>query len=504
MPSIKTIYKATPIVLLLAHLILGLVFCLYVSCCTNSLGGDTLEHIHASWLVYADFIPYKDFFEHHNPLLWYMFAPFVGLHAKGLDDNIITSTVVSAAIIVSFINYLYLYLITARFLKTKIGGLIAAAIAFTPYVVLSIIHFRPDNFMFAAFFAGLYYYFAYIEDKKLWQLSLAFLLFWCSFMFLQKIIFTLLLLALVTLYLLFSKKIKWADVLYAVALPAVLSLGYVAYLYAHDILGLWYKSNFTFNLYIPEVFSEERRIGKIWPELRFLLAGAVLALIFCMKGSNIYFKILSLIFISELAQRLLYFSAFAYYFCLLIYTAAILSAVFLAEKVFPKWWFLAYVLAIALHICMYKPDVYRDNIGTRVGRFYDPLNKQIVRLSTPCDYILNGDGTIYNLYNRDPHYYWNLLGQTDVIGARVGIHPLMNINYVIKTYKPRIISAAPYYSKYYKERGKDIIVHEPDMELVNKYYKPLDNTANLYILRPEFAPVKCDVDYKKRYYHAHD
>ena len=107
----KQIYHKFPPLVLALHLIVGLLFCLYIPWYTNSLGGDTLEHIHSSWLVYANFVPYKDFFQHHNPLLWYMFAPFVGLHAHGLDDNIISATVVSASIICSFVNYLYLYLI---------------------------------------------------------------------------------------------------------------------------------------------------------------------------------------------------------------------------------------------------------------------------------------------------------------------------------------------------------------------------------------------------------
>jgi len=503
MPSLKTIYQKMPIFLLLVHLGIGLGFCLYVTWFTDTLGGDTLEHIHSSWLVYANFIPYKDFFQHHNPLLWYMFAPFVGLHAKGLDDNIITATVVSVAIIVSFINYLYLYLITSRFISTKFSGLVAASVAFTPYIVLSVIHFRPDSFMMTSFFAGLYYYFGYIKDKKVWQLSLSFILFWCSFMFLQKIIFTLILLGIITLYLMYKKMVKISDIFYACILPIVLSIGFVAYLYANDILLVWYHSNFTFNLHIPELF-DERRIGIIWPELKLLLLGSALALIFCLKGSNIYFKILAIIFLAELVQRLFYFSAFAYYFYLLIYTASILTAVFLEEKVFHRWWSLTYALSIALFICMYKPAIYEGNIGTKINRFYEPLNKKIVRLSTPCDYILNGDGTIYNLYNRDPHYYWNLLGQTDVIGNNVGIYPLMDINYIIEVYKPKIIMAAPYYNKYYKERGIDVIVHAPSMELIQKYYKPLDGSPNLYILRPEFAPVKCDFDYKKRYYYKHD
>ena len=115
-----------------------------------------------------------------------------------------------------------------------------------------------------------------------------------------------------------------------------------------------------------------------------------------------------------------------------------------------------------------------------------------------------GDGTLYNLYNRDPHYYWNLLGQLDVIGAEVGIRPLMDINRVILTYKPKIISAAPYRSKYASERGIDIYVHRPDMELVSKYYKRFDNSDVLYILKPEYSRLKCDFDYKQRRYRAYD
>ena len=502
--TLSNIYKKLPPVLLLVHLILGLLFCMYVAWMTDSLGGDTLEHMHVSWLVYAKFIPYKDFFQHHNPLLWYMFAPVLGLYTKGVSINLITSTVISAAILASFINYLYLYLITSRFLTTKFGGVVAAAIAFTPYIVLSVIHFRPDNFMMTSFFAGLYYYFCYIEKKRLGTLCLSFILFWCSFMFLQKIVFTLLLVGFITIYLIYKKIMKLSDVLYAAMLPAVLSIGFAAYLYHHDILDIWYKSNFTFNLHIPELFDDNRRLGVIWIELKCLLLGSTLAIIFCSKRSNIYFKILVIIFCVEAVQRLFYFSAFAYYFYLLVYTASILTAYFLTDKIFAKWWWLTYVLAVALGISMYKPEIYNGNIGNRVNRFYHPLHEQITKKINPCDYVLNGDGSIYNIFNRDPHYYWNLLGQLDVIGAKVGIRPLMNINRVIEVYKPKIIFGKIYYDKYAKEHGQDVIVHEPDMELIEKYYKPMESPEGLYILKPEFAPAKCEYDYKKRYYHAYD
>lgn len=505
MPQIlQKIYQKFPAFFLLGHLAYGLLFCLYIAWKTNTLGGDTLEHIHSSWLVYANFIPYKDFFQHHNPLLWYLFAPFVGLHTQGLDDNIITATVVSAAIVSSFLNYYFLYLIASRFLTDKLGGIIAAAIALTPYVVVSVVNFRPDNFMMTAFFAGLYFYLCHIKEQKISQLSIAMLLFWVSFMFLQKIIFALSVLALVTFYLLYKKVIRWKAVIYAMLLPVGLSLGYALYLWYNDILAIWFRSNFIFNLYIPDLFAEERRQGMIWPELKLLLVGSFLAIICFIRQRNIYFNILTILFLTELAQRLLYFSAFAYYFYLLIYLAAILSAMFLEEKVFKKHFALIYLLIAALAFCMYKPSVYNGNLGDKVGRFYDPLNKKIVRVTTPCDYVINGDGNLYNLYNRDPHYYWNLLGQLDVIGAKVGIHPLMDINAVIKTYKPKIIYVAPYKDKYFAERGIDKNVHTPDMNFINKYYKPFDNSNVIYILKPEYSQLKCDFDYKKRYYRAYD
>lgn len=487
---LKTLYNKLPIFLLLTHLTIGLLYCLYISIFTTTLGGDTLEHMHSSYLVHLGKVPYLDFFQHHNPLLWYVFSPLLGLFDKGLSNNFITSFVISASVIASFLTFYYLYLITKKFISTSTAGIIAASIALTPYVVLSITHFRPDNFMYLCFFAGLYYYFSYLKTPKLYFLTLSFLLFWCSFMFLQKIIFTLIILALITFYLLYRKKINLTDVLYALMLPLILSLAFILYLYHHDILSLWYHSNFTFNLLIPELF-DARRIGYVWPEFRFLLICSFLCLIFCFKNSNIYLKILFIIFLIEFSQRIFYFSAFAYYYCLLIYTSSILCAVFINNILLKRFYPLIYILSIALFFVMYKPSIYNGNIGGKKTRFYQPLHVELLYDITLCDTILNGDGTIYNIYNQDPHYYWNLLGQTDVIGHKTGIAPIMDINHVIKTKKPRIISITPYKDKYSSERGIDVIVHNPDMEYINKYYKPYHNSNNLYILKPEFSNLDC-------------
>ena len=31
--------------------------------------GDNVEHLHVSWLISQGYIPYRDFFQHHNPFV---------------------------------------------------------------------------------------------------------------------------------------------------------------------------------------------------------------------------------------------------------------------------------------------------------------------------------------------------------------------------------------------------------------------------------------------------
>ena len=44
-----------------------------------TVNGDNVEHIHTSFLVALGQVPYRDFFQHHNPLMWFIFAPVTWL-----------------------------------------------------------------------------------------------------------------------------------------------------------------------------------------------------------------------------------------------------------------------------------------------------------------------------------------------------------------------------------------------------------------------------------------
>ena len=57
----------------------GIGFAAWTVFFTETGNGDNVEHIHATWLVAYGEVPYRDFFQHHNPLLWYLFAPVIRL-----------------------------------------------------------------------------------------------------------------------------------------------------------------------------------------------------------------------------------------------------------------------------------------------------------------------------------------------------------------------------------------------------------------------------------------
>lgn len=52
---------------------------------TRRFNVDEFEHVHAAWYVLQGDVPYRDFFEHHHPLLWYLLAPLVALTEPSFD-----------------------------------------------------------------------------------------------------------------------------------------------------------------------------------------------------------------------------------------------------------------------------------------------------------------------------------------------------------------------------------------------------------------------------------
>ena len=55
---------------------------------------------------------------------------------------------------------------------------------------------------------------------------------------------------------------------------------------------------------------------------------------------------------------------------------------------------------------------------------------------------------MYNLFGKDPAYYWQLIGQLDVIGEQTGIYPKPDINALILRLKPKFVYGKSYFNKF--------------------------------------------------------
>lgn len=428
--------------------------------------GDNIEHIHSSFLVAQGEIPYRDFFQHHHPLLWFLFAPFAWFFRYD-------TTVAEVACFVSLLFFLkslvYVYRIGAEFLANRWWGLLAAAVIATPATKLYAIDLRPDNYMIFCLMAGLYWYFTYLKINQTRSLVIAFGWFFLSFMFAQKALFALLVLGLSGLYFWQRKEIKTADLLKALIFPLVGIGCFIGYLCYYDIFKLYFLCNYRFNLQLVEGF-EFSKIVKMPLYIQLITVCGWLGVCGSWWRPNRYWGMLVVLFVAEFFQRRFYFSPYSYYYWFMVYLA-----VLTALPVFYHW---GQKLKGLNFLILFMLIYHGITMMTAYYNFAKHESKQpylpdyITRRLTPCDYVFNGDGMMYNIFGRDPAYYWQLIGQLDIIGEQVGIRAKPDINMLIRQYRPKFIFGRNYFNRFAEENGVKKIVHYVDTELIEQFYEP--------------------------------
>lgn len=489
-----------------AALIIGiyLLFCAgllyWVVIYSGSGDGDTLEHVHSSWLVWSGKIPYKDFFQHHNPLLWYIGAPLVGFYEYSLRAvDAVNMLTVTAFLLMLF----YIYRLHRDFLSGRFGGLVAAAFCALPQESLYNKDFKPDNFMALALVAGIYYLFRYLKSRNVSALVLSFLLFFAAFMFTQKAALVLIGMGAIILWLLYTGRAVWKDCLVAAALPMLLYAAFLAFLYYEDVLAMYFKANFELNSHIPDVFYTRRFIHPSF-EMTVPLLLAFYALARCGWSGNLYVKIIGAVFAFEYIIRFYYFTPFVYYFAFLHAVASTMAGVAASEMIRKRQWLALVFAGYFVILGGIYADIYSRRIT--VGDDYKyGASGFVLRLVNPCDYVVNGYRIGYNLFNKDIDFIWNLKGQIDVIAATIGIRPTADLESLIRKYRPKIIYGKNYYDTYREYRG-DIgkyPIHWISSHLLNEMYIPL-NRDDLYILKPEYQSYRCRYNPRTKSYEYQD
>lgn len=477
---LKKIYFILPKIYFILQILVGVWAAFWVLFNHQPKTGDDVEHLHSAWLVYQGKIPYIDFFQHHNPLLWYLFAPLLGTFSY----DIIVFDIVR--VISTLVMFLTLYLcakIVQRFISFSwYAGLLTVSAVFPSYIVLSGQDFRPDNYMVCAFMAGLYFFFTYLEAKQGRSLIISFALMFMTFMFMQKSIFFLAIFALCVLYLLYRKQIKIKDFLHALILPLIGTLFFVLWLAHHHMIERYWICNFIFNLHIPEVYGNLSEPTK--PEFYALTAIAGIGFLYFIIKGNIVARIICLLWIGEAVQRFFYFSLDRHYYYFLDVLNAILAGA-IAWQIIKRWQWSAYIFILLslLGGWLFRDYCLKNKLAPEYHRYVTP--KYIIEHTNKCDSILNGYGLTYGIFTKDNTYYWNLNGQLDVIGQEIGLAPIPNLNVIVEKYLPKIIYTGPFLHERLHKQGKDVVIHWINPSLRDKYYQQ-SMFVNMFILKPEY------------------
>lgn len=422
---------------------------------------DDLEHIHASWLVWNGQVPYKDFFEHHHPLMWYLFAPIVGMCNRNIMVFFVIRGIMS---LVSFATLYVVYRIIKDFISDRITGLLAISIYCASFVVQqTLAQFKPDLFMQLFFMLAVYYFFRFIRDEKQKDLSLCAAFLTIGFLFLQTIIFLALPLGIIGIYLIYTKKIGLKMLAKAAVIPAVILCSAVMFLYFSGNLERYFQLNWIINSQMQSVVPEK---ATDFSDFYIIFAiGTGCSLFLLCKNRNIYVATLILCFYAEFLLRAFYFSPVIYYFkILLLYNSVIISLV-LAE-IYRKWKLSTYVVCLLLLLANLKFFTFEN---TQADKTLTTLNviSLISKNTTQDDYVLNSPFLPLGIFNKDVHYYWffwHFLGKLDE--TLYNYAEPFDINELIKTKKPKLVI----YRKYQfseKMGGKQF---EIDENLLSEYY----------------------------------
>lgn len=429
--------------------------------------GDDLEHIHASWLVWQGLIPYTDFFEHHHPLMWFLFAPLVGLMSGKLFVFFIIRFIMCG---VSIATLYVVYRLIKDFWGDKISAFLAICIfCFSNTAMDAMVQFKPDGFMHLFFFVGLYYFFMFLRANKQKYLNVSFICWAVSFLFLQTVIFLLLPIALYGIYFLLKNKEAWKNMAKASIYGVGPILLFVVYLLCTGSLQRYFETNWLLNSKImADIWNT--RIKDFSDLYSILLLGVGAAIYLIWQKPNKYVTILLIMYAIEFLLRVTYISIWMYYFKILILYNAVLVGLATSSLYAKRKWLSWCVLPLMLIFCgkfWLFEGVNPNEIDTlKVLQVATTISQN----STSEDVVLGLSGIPFGVFNKNPHYYWfswSYMGRLDENNFHYA-EPF-DINKIINEVKPKFV----YYEDYKKKNPEKREKYAIKPKQLYQVYRPM-------------------------------
>jgi hypothetical protein len=408
---------------------------LFFQSVTRQFNIDEFEHVHAAWYVQTGHVPYRDFFQNHNPLLYYLMAPVLSVSGDSPGSLILLRLIFFLlTVAIAFVTHQIAKLAT----KSDGAAILSVVLLLTMAVFFQkVIEIRPDVPQVLFALISVYYLLAFLKNNEPKSIAASGLYASISFIFLQKTAFLLISYAILFVFLLLKNRLTTKNaVRFSIWFSGPLIL-FAAYLLFSGSFKDYLMTCWLVYMTMPTAFSPLNYVYLSQNALFWILSLIAPIYLLRTKNAGIEVKAVAFLALFQLVSLFAYKFPYRQEFMLALAFSSIAIAYFVSSglnrfKVRDVW----KVAVVVLLILQPLPQLasWKSN-GDDLARI-----NYVLESSRADDRIY--DGMIrFNLYRPDLHYFWlnmlSLKSYNELTKNKYGDYDVCRL---IKEKRPKFIS----------------------------------------------------------------
>lgn len=392
---------------------------------------DEFDVIHTSWKMLHGEKIYVDFFQHHNPLFYYLLIPILGI----LGENI--STIIAIRLIF-FLMLLLILFITYHIAINNFGkeiGIISLLLLTSTFIfVTKAVEIRLDVSETLFALGSLFFLLVYFEKKGLKYLALSSFLLGISFLFLQLVLFLILIIGCFLLFELYRRNIFFRDVVLYVSVFLLTIAPYGIYLFWTNSFYTYFQFNWILNMKFLLRFLPFDMLLHTYTFNTLLWIFYAVGSLFFMKKTNQ--KRIGIVALGLLLSVFLVRHPYPQYLLLAMPLIAMISAyaIYTIFKSSKAMLFVVLILSIGPQLQWLAQSAWNTN-GEQLKKI-----AYVTSMTKKDDFVYDG-AILFNVFRKDVDYFWYNVGPRhalETFQAMTDYH--YDIYEIIDRVKPKIIS----------------------------------------------------------------
>jgi 4-amino-4-deoxy-L-arabinose transferase-like glycosyltransferase len=224
---------------------------------------DEIEHIHSAWKVINTGPVFRDFFQHHHPLLYYISAPIIAI----VGDNTATLIALRLMALTTLLAIVFVtYKISEKLFDKRTALLSVVLLASMRVFIHRAMEVRPDTPQVLFGLISIFFLFSFYSNRSRRDLVISAVALAISFIFLQKAVLLIFFLGIIMLMDIIRRDLTIKDVLVFSIAFLVSLVPFYAYLFFSGSIENYLLYAWGSNLGgLPHPFSP---LHNIWTTIR--------------------------------------------------------------------------------------------------------------------------------------------------------------------------------------------------------------------------------------------